>query len=149
MSFEREWAELKAKAEGEQAERLQLNQVLPPDRPGLLVRQDDLGAVGHEAFVLHRQLRKDADVTGSFGNADKADTVRAASELTSHSFELGKALKKTNSLWTSKLRTVLQGCAHISNHLDYTKSSHHKDDDKIGATMKHPMTTDEISSHLK
>ncbi|WP_019549189.1 hypothetical protein [Streptomyces sulphureus] len=75
--------------------------------------------MGHEAFVLHRQLRKDADVTGSFGHGEKADTVRAASELTSHSFELGKALKKTNSLWTSKLRTVLQGCAHISNHLDY------------------------------
>ncbi|CUM37738.1 hypothetical protein BN2537_4441 [Streptomyces venezuelae] len=31
----------------------------------LVVNQDDLGAVGHEAFVLHSQLQKEADIAGA------------------------------------------------------------------------------------
>jgi hypothetical protein len=35
----------------------------------LLVHQNDLGAVGHEAFILHAELKKKADVAGT--GADK------------------------------------------------------------------------------
>ena len=157
VGFAEEWAELKAQAENSQEQRVQLNSALPGapsgEAPTLVVRQDDLGEVGHEAALLHRQLRRDADVTGDFDTGGRANSVRAAEELSNGSFDVGEALEKTNRFWRTKLRTVLQGCAHISNHLDYTASSHRAEDERIGATMRHrdgsEMSVADISAHLK
>jgi hypothetical protein len=139
MAWE-EWEQVKAAAgePGGQA-RTQLNQ-LPVDQGAnggagdLVVSQDDLGAVGHDAYLLWDELRTTADIAGA--GADKGgegSTSQAASSLTSHGFTMGAGLTRTVEIWTSQAKSVLQACAHISNHLDYTKKLHADEDAKIAA----------------
>ncbi|MFI0089042.1 hypothetical protein [Streptomyces bobili] len=102
----------------------------------LVVSQDDLGAVGHDAYLLWDELRTTADIAGAGAGADKGgegSTSQAASSLTSHGFSMGAGLTKTVEIWTSQAKSVLQACAHISNHLDYTKKLHAEEDAKIAA----------------
>ncbi|MFF1476065.1 hypothetical protein ACFVYD_00455 [Streptomyces sp. NPDC058301] len=69
MSFEQEWTQLKtAAAEKQDATRTRLNGVPDDDRRGagrtdgdLVVSQQDLAAVGDEAFKLHQRLGTDGD----------------------------------------------------------------------------------------
>ncbi|WP_432007253.1 hypothetical protein [Streptomyces parvus] len=102
----------------------------------LVVHQDDLGAVGHEAFVLHGELKRRADIAGT--GADKSgagSTMQAAAVLKSHSLRIGSELETTVEVWSSQVKHVLQACAHISNHLDFTKKLHARDDVKIAAEV--------------
>ncbi|MEU3601515.1 hypothetical protein ABZ714_22755 [Streptomyces sp. NPDC006798] len=103
----------------------------------LVVTQDDLGAVGHEAFVLHDRLRKGADLAGKgAGRSGEGSTALAARELSGRNLDSGGELYNTLSVWTSQVKTVLQMCAHISNHLDYSKKSHASDDAHIEAVIR-------------
>ncbi|CAM5561223.1 hypothetical protein GCM10010329_69750 [Streptomyces spiroverticillatus] len=116
------------------------NQPKPAPAPraaDLVAHQDDLGAVGHEAHVLHGALLKHADMAGHEPNSTTTCAPpRAATALTRHHFAMGAALTTTTTLWTSQLRALLQACAHISNHLDHTKASHARDDAKIRTTIR-------------
>jgi hypothetical protein len=118
---------------------MQLNQA-PPGGSGdsdLVVYQDDLGAVGHEAFILHGELKKKADIAGT--GADKngsGSTMQAAAALKSHNLGLGAELESTVEIWSSQVKHVLQACAHISNHLDYTKKMHAQEDAGIAAEIR-------------
>ena len=38
---------------------------------------------------------------------------------------------KVHDYWQTHLRTLLDACAQISNHLDYSKAQHAKDEVKI------------------
>ncbi|MFI8853846.1 hypothetical protein [Streptomyces sp. 891-h] len=124
------------------------------DEPSLVVHQDDLGAVGHEAFKLHGMLRKKADI-GNAGRDGKelSSTASAAKEMSSHHLLTGDELDTTLATWSSQVKTVLQMCAHISNHLDYSKKAHMHDDREIAASMRHrdgtPMSPSEILKHVK
>ncbi len=134
-----EWERAKAAASEGQASRMQLNQTGPGGAGDLdlVVYQDDLGAVGHEAFVLHGELKKRADIAGA--GVDKngsGSTMRAAAELKSHDLGLGPELESTVEVWTSQVKHVLQACAHISNHLDYSKKRHVEEDAKIVAEIR-------------
>ena len=140
MTWE-EWEKAKGRVAERGVAHMQLNH--QPDRGGgtgaedLVVHQDDLGRVGHEAFLLHARLHDQADIAGA--GADKSGagtTMQAASDLKSHHFEMGSALETTVSVWTSQVKTVLQALAHISNHLDYSKRLHAHDDARIGAEMR-------------
>ncbi|MFJ6634195.1 hypothetical protein ACIQMR_22825 [Streptomyces sp. NPDC091376] len=146
MSWD-EWEQLKSAAGERQPTGMQLNQV-PADpggsgtggsgTGGLVVNQDDLGAVGHEAFILHGELSKGADLAGM--GADKSgagSTMQASSELSRNHFALGPALGTALSVWDTSLKTLLQACAHISNHLDYSKAQHANDDAQIAASLRH------------
>lgn len=159
MSFNDEWAQLKQAATERQTTHMQLNQ-LPADggskggSKDLVVHQDDLGAVGNEAFSLHGRLQKKADIAGAGANKDgSGSSAQAAKALTTHNFTMGSALSTTVTTWTSQVKTVLQMCAHISNHLDYSKKRHAEDDAHVAATMKHrdgsAMTASEISKLVK
>ncbi|MFJ2744061.1 hypothetical protein ACIO3O_30915 [Streptomyces sp. NPDC087440] len=114
----------------------QLKSAPTPRAADLVAHQDDLGAVGHEAYVLHRALLQHADVAGHEPNS-------AAVTLTRHHFAMGAALASTTTVWTSQLRALLQACAHISNHLDHTKAAHARDDAKIRTTLR-GITTPEV-----
>ncbi|MEU0337297.1 hypothetical protein ABZ261_28860, partial [Streptomyces sp. NPDC006193] len=48
----------------------------------------------------------------------------------------GSALEQTVETWTSQVKAVLQACAHISDHLDYSQKLHAEDDAKIGAVLR-------------
>ncbi|MEU7607462.1 hypothetical protein [Streptomyces sp. NPDC041003] len=42
-------------------------------------------------------------------------------------FALGAALSTVADKWHDQLGTLLDACAHISNHLDYTQNAHAED----------------------
>lgn len=137
-----EWEQLKAQAAERHSTHMRLNQ-LPAEGGGgggggdLVVRQDDLGAVGHDAYLLYDDLRKGADIaTAGAGKDGAGSTAQAAAALTSHHFETGAALDRTVEIWSSQLKSVLQACAHISNHLDYSQKRHADDDAQIAAVVR-------------
>ncbi|MFE3602512.1 hypothetical protein ACFXP3_38690 [Streptomyces sp. NPDC059096] len=41
-----------------------------------------------------------------------------------------------NKTWETQVKTLLQACAHISNHLDYTKKSNKAHDEWIDAQLR-------------
>ncbi|MFF4843863.1 hypothetical protein [Streptomyces collinus] len=137
-----EWEQLKAKAADQQSTHMRLNQ-LPADGGGgspqgagdLVVRQDDLGAVGHEANILYDDVKSQADIAAGSGGGAGA-TTQAATTLKSHGFQTGGALETTVEVWSSQVNSVLQACAHISDHLDYTQKRHAEDDARIGAVLR-------------
>ncbi|MBX9395738.1 hypothetical protein K4749_19570 [Streptomyces sp. TRM72054] len=136
-----EWEQLKAQAADRQSTHTQLNQAPTQGpstggKPDLVVRQDDLGAVGHDAFVLHGDLVKKVDIAGAGMNSDHAgSTHQAASALSKSNFTMGDELMTTLSVWESQVKAVRQACAHISNHLDFSKKLHANDDAEIGAVI--------------
>ncbi|QTD98517.1 hypothetical protein [Streptomyces cyanogenus] len=137
MAWE-EWERAKAAAAAGQRTRMRLNQAGssgsgPAD---LVVHQDDLGAVGHEAFILHGELSKKADIAAAGSGSDASgSTMQAAAALKSHHLGLGSELESTVEIWTSQVKHVLQACAHISDHLDYSKKLHARDDARIAADL--------------
>jgi hypothetical protein len=150
-----EWEKAKAAASAGGSTRVQLNQTAPVDAgdADLVVHQDDLGAVGHEAFILHGELKKKADIAGA--GADKngsGSTMQAASSLKSHHLGLGSELESTVEVWTSQVKNVLQACAHISNHLDYTKKLHAQEDVGIAAEVRGrtgPLPVSSLNDYFK
>ncbi|MFE6493590.1 hypothetical protein [Streptomyces sp. NPDC057748] len=130
MSFEEEWAGLKADA----AARMQLNSV-PTEGPGagpsdgdLVIHDDELGKIGHFAYQLHNNLKAD-------GKHARTTSEAAGTSLSSDGFEMGKALTAASKAWDKQVGTLVDSCAHISNHLDYSKASKKKDDDWVAAQV--------------
>ncbi|MEU2068568.1 hypothetical protein [Streptomyces anulatus] len=140
MTFEKEWAELRAAA----AERgaLQINSAPAQGGGGsadLVVNRDDLGAIGNDAYELRTKLSKDGDHA-------RPATFDAAIALTNGNFASGSAVLKVHDFWQTHLKTLLDSCAHISNHLDYTKALHSKDDVKIGGDLS---SISKLSEYMK
>ncbi|MEE1739052.1 hypothetical protein PUR49_21430 [Streptomyces sp. BE147] len=136
-----EWENSKAAVAAGRQASMRINQVPGGSGGGgqadLVVNQDDLGGVGHEAFMLHSQLHKEADIAGSGADKEGAgSTMQAAAALKGSGFALGDELQTTVSVWTSQVKSVLQACAHISNHLDYSKKAHAEDDAAIAASLR-------------
>ncbi|WP_432027251.1 hypothetical protein [Streptomyces sp. 1222.5] len=136
-----EWEQLKSQAAERRSTSMQLNHV--PDAgggggsPDLVVHQDDLGAIGHEASSLHGDLRVQADVAGmGMPGHGAGNSMQAATELSSSNFSLGDNLSLTVEMWTSQVNSLLDACALISNHLDYSKKLHANDDAQIAAEVK-------------
>jgi hypothetical protein len=112
---------------------MRLNRV--PDEPSgaggnadLSVNQDKLGAIGGAANDLYTRLKTDGDTA-------RASTAEAASGLTVSGFRTGSAVQTVHDTWNSQLKTLLDACAHISNHLDYSVAQHAKDDAEISTSM--------------
>ncbi|WP_323181589.1 hypothetical protein [Streptomyces sp. NBC_00572] len=120
----------------------------------LVVAQDDLGAVGHEAYLLHEQLREEPDIAGvGSDKSGEGATVQAANELSLRHMTMGNELLTTLSVWDSQVKTVLQMCAHISNHLDYSKRSYAENDKRIEDSLRHrdgtAVSVSEISTYVR
>ncbi|MEU8619199.1 hypothetical protein [Streptomyces sp. NPDC048623] len=134
MSFDDEWAHLKAAAVENQT-AMRLNQLDGGGGGGgggsnpeavLTVEQSDLAAIGNAAFKLHQRLATD-------GNHAKASTEEAGTAMR-QDFALGPALSTVAEKWGTQLSTLLDACGHISNHLEYSKKAH-ADDEYVIATQ--------------
>ncbi|MFJ8074661.1 hypothetical protein ACIQ7Q_12190 [Streptomyces sp. NPDC096176] len=140
MSFETEWASVRSEATSNVSMRL--NQV--PDEGGgssnvdLSVSQDKLGAIGSAAYVLHGRL-------SAVGKQANASTSEAATMMTSNGFRTGVAMSTVHETWGSQLNTLLDACANISNHLDYSAASHEKEEKDIVASL----SVSKINEYLK
>ncbi|WP_158104793.1 hypothetical protein, partial [Streptomyces milbemycinicus] len=95
----------------------------------LVVKRDDLGRVGHAAYELHGGLR-------AAGGHAKATSKAAGTDLTTDHFATGAALTKVADTWQSQVDTLLEACARISNHLDYS-TKRYGDEDATIATGLH------------
>ncbi|OEJ32181.1 hypothetical protein [Streptomyces subrutilus] len=140
MSFDEEWSAARATAAANVSMRL--NQV-PVDpggggAGGLDLNQDHIGAIGSEAYKLHSRLQTD-------GKHAATSTAEAAGALTKENFASGAALLKANTLWESQVKTLVAACANISNGLNYSLSSHAKDEEQLRADF----TTSALDSYLK
>ncbi|MFE7748071.1 hypothetical protein [Streptomyces sp. NPDC057428] len=136
-----EWEQLKAEAAEKSSARMQLNQ-LPPEAGGgppaqgdLKVNQKDLAAIGNVAYRMYGDLEK-------AGDHARASTQKAAGTLTTETFALGGALDHVASRWIDQVRSLMDACAHISNHLDYTKAAHAGDEAYIATVVSNIETLD-------
>lgn len=124
MSFDHEWAELKKNAQ------MSLNSASTMEGDAdLIIRDDDMGKIGHAAFLLHRHLL-------SAGTHAQSDTEAAAKSLKSDGFETGVALAKAARAWQDQMEVLADSCGHISNHLDYSVKSANENDDFIATQIE-------------
>ncbi|MET7859995.1 hypothetical protein ABZS81_22810 [Streptomyces sp. NPDC005318] len=144
MTFDAEWAALRAESAQQVDMRLngaddgKTRQSGPRD-PDLSVNQDDLGAVGHDAYDLRTRVSKEGDHA-------RPATFEAAIGLTNGNFAGGSALLKVHDRWNTHLKTLLDACAQISDHLNYTKAAHAKDDVQIGGDL---ISVSKLNEYLK
>ncbi|WP_327190719.1 hypothetical protein [Streptomyces xinghaiensis] len=124
-----EWEQLKASAAERQSTQMQLNQLPEEDRPNtgtapgdLQVHQKDLAEIGDEAFKLYQDLLK---------KARPQDTSSAGSDLDQQGFALGAALRHVSTRWDKQLGSLLDACALISNHMEFSNKVHGDDDTRI------------------
>ncbi|GAB2793052.1 hypothetical protein ACWGJ2_08825 [Streptomyces sp. NPDC054796] len=112
----------------------------------LVVHDDELGALGNLAHDLRQKLSTDADHA-------RQTTFDASIELFNDGLDMGSALTELHDAWNTKLGTLKEACAHISNHLDYSRAQHAKDEDKIATQMKtadgKAMTVSRINEYIK
>ncbi|MFE5214421.1 MULTISPECIES: hypothetical protein [Streptomyces] len=139
MAWE-EWEQLKAQAADRHSTRMQLNQY-PADQGGgstqgdLVVGHKDLEQVGHAAHDLFGHF------TTYSGHARVASEA-AAGGLKGEGFALGGALEHVTERWSEQTKSLLDACAHISNHLRYTKNQHAADDSYIAGAVSSIATLD-------
>lgn len=69
-----------------------------PSQADLAVNDDDLGAIGHDAYELRTRLSKDGDHA-------RPTTFDAAIALTNGNFVSGSGLLKVNDRWQTHLKT--------------------------------------------
>ncbi|MET7484778.1 hypothetical protein [Streptomyces sp. NPDC005538] len=129
-----EWEQLKAGAAARGPARMQLNHLA--DAGGntggsygdLKVGHSDLTKIGQQAHELYDQLWDKARVS-------LPTTESAAGNLSKQGFTLGNGLKHVAQRWDEQLKSLLDACAQISNHMQVTKKIHAGDDGYIGRAM--------------
>ncbi|MFC9815372.1 hypothetical protein ACFVJM_25205 [Streptomyces virginiae] len=140
MSFDEEWSAARAAAGSNVAMRLNQAPASAPGggAPDLALNQDQIGAIGSEAYALHTRLQTD-------GKHAATATTEAAGALTREGFASGAALLKANTVWEGQVKTLVAACATISNGLNYSLSSHAKDEQQLHADF----TASAIDTYLK
>lgn len=136
MSFDEEWAAARTTAAANVSMRL--NQAPGGGGSDLELNQDHIGAIGTEAHKLHARLQADAK------HATTA-TAEAGGALAKEGFASGAALTRLNSRWESQVKTLVAACAQISNGLNYSLSSHNKEEQQLYAEF----TTSKLDEYLK
>ncbi|KJK37877.1 hypothetical protein UK15_20520 [Streptomyces variegatus] len=140
-----EWEQLKAEAASKQSAHMQLNHV-PADPNGgmgtkdawgdLIVSQKDLSAIGKAAHDLFEDF-------GRYSDHARVSSLAAAGMLQSEGFALGGALSHVAERWVDQVQSLMDACAHISNHLRYTKNQHAADETYISTILSSISTLDE------
>ncbi|AZM75179.1 hypothetical protein D1J63_09540 [Streptomyces sp. KPB2] len=149
MAWE-EWEQLKSGAVERQSAHMQLNQ-LPAESGGgggsdLVVHDDELGKLGNMAYDLRERLRVDGDFA-------RPSTFTASNDLFNDGLDMGSALLEVHDAWNTQLQTLNEACAHISNHLDFSRARHAEDEAHVVTGMRNAagdlMTVSRINSYFK
>ncbi|WP_330457558.1 hypothetical protein [Streptomyces sp. NBC_00820] len=93
------------------------------------MHDDELGRLGNMAHDLRERLHVDGDFA-------RPTTFTASNDLFNDGLETGSALLEVHDAWNTQLQTLNEACAHISNHLDYSRAQHAKDDAQVGTGMR-------------
>ncbi|MGV9254248.1 hypothetical protein [Streptomyces sp. NPDC003697] len=134
MAWE-EWEQLKAQAAERHSARMQLNQLdggggtaRPSQYGDLKVKNSELQKLGTSAHELYNQLWDKARVAVPSSDA-------AAADLSKQGFALGAGLQHVSTRWDEQLKSLMDACAQISNHMHLTKKLHADDDGYIERQM--------------
>ncbi|MBJ7907525.1 hypothetical protein IF655_29995 [Streptomyces sp. DSM 110735] len=128
-----EWEQLKADAAKSRSAHTRIDHV-PPDGGGpvprgdLTVHDTDLTAIGKAAHGLFEDF-------GHYSDHARMSSLKAAGGLTDEGFAIGSALDHVAQHWVDQVQTLLDACAHISNHLRFTKNQHAADESYIAGTL--------------
>ncbi|MEU9989367.1 hypothetical protein AB0E10_21745 [Streptomyces sp. NPDC048045] len=90
--------------------------------------QKDLAAIGSAAHELFEDF-------GRYSDHARIASMKAAGGLQNQGFALGSALDHVAEHRIDQVQTLLDACAHISNHLRYTKNQHAADESYIAGTL--------------
>jgi hypothetical protein len=134
-----EWEQLKSQAAERRSAQMQLNQLDPGDgSPGvaggpsrygdLKVPNASLTKISKSAHGLYNELWDKARVA-----APASDS--AAGDLSKQGFALGAGLRHVAIRWEQQLKSLMDACAQITNHLQVSKSIHAGDDHYISRQM--------------
>ncbi|MEU9989377.1 hypothetical protein AB0E10_21795 [Streptomyces sp. NPDC048045] len=134
-----EWEQLKAQAAEGKSTHMQLNHVDPgggtygpyvtPSKTGdLKVGHGDLVKIGSAAHHLYDQLWDKARVATPSSDS-------AAGDLSKQGFALGAGLQRVSDRWDEQLKSLMDACAQISNHMQVTKAVHVNDESYIQRQM--------------
>ncbi|TXS57199.1 hypothetical protein [Streptomyces sp. t39] len=138
MSWD-EWDQLKASAADKGAAQMQLNEAPAQEGGGtygdLTASQSDLAKIGNNAYKLFNRLWDEARVAGP-------SSSKAAEDLKAQGFELGGGLAHVAKRWDEQLRSLRDGCSHISNHMRVTKKIHKDDEHYITGQLSSIATLD-------
>jgi hypothetical protein len=141
-----EWEQLKSQAQtrsggpaGTQIDQLAPDSgggaALPASTGDLKVTQHDLTKIGSQAHTLYDNLWDRARLDGTSVDA-------AANDLTTQGFALGAGLTHVSNRWDEQLKSLLDACAQISNHMQVTKKIHAGDEAYIQREMSSIATLD-------
>ncbi|MEU1485201.1 hypothetical protein [Streptomyces sp. NPDC005752] len=130
-----EWEQLKRDAAERSSVGMRLNQI-PADGGGgggasngdLVVHDDQLGKLGNTAYELRQQFSTDSDFA-------RPSTFTASIDLFNDGLDMGSALTELHDAWNTQTATLKEACAHISNHFDFTRAQHSKDEVHIRTEM--------------
>ncbi|MEU3303385.1 hypothetical protein ABZ729_26770 [Streptomyces sp. NPDC006678] len=151
-----EWEQAKAAAANRsEPTQMRLNQ-LPAEGSGpsgtgggsgdLVVHDDVLGKLGDMARSLREQL-------SNYGDHARVATFEASNDLFNSGLDMGAGLLQVHDAWNTKLATLKEACGHISNGLDYSRSTHRKTEQKLVLGMNAldgtPMTQSRIYDQIK
>ncbi|MFF7241667.1 hypothetical protein [Streptomyces collinus] len=133
-----EWEQLKAQAASGKSAHMQINHVdggggtYPSAAPGktgdLKVGHKDLEKIGGAAHHLYDQLWDKARVA-------TPSSTSAAGDLSKQGFALGAGLQHVSNRWEEQLKSLMDACAQISNHMQTTKVVHANDENYIQRQM--------------
>ncbi|WP_371555150.1 hypothetical protein OG416_09480 [Streptomyces longwoodensis] len=90
----------------------------------LKTSQKDLAALGRSAHTLYNDLWDRARVAVPTSDS-------AATDLTQQGFALGAGLQHVSTRWEEQLKSLMDACAHIANHMHVTRALHDGDDGYI------------------
>ncbi|MGW4320937.1 hypothetical protein ACWEMW_17310 [Streptomyces sp. NPDC004684] len=134
-----EWEQLKREAAERRSASMQLNHAaaVGDEQQGgdLTVEYQDLAAIGNKAFDLWDSL-------GNHGRDARSSSQTAASDLKGQGFSLGGGLDHVQERWERQLPSLLDACAHISNHLEFTKRVHQGNEHYISGQLSSIATLD-------
>ncbi|MCX5199620.1 hypothetical protein OOK31_38070 [Streptomyces sp. NBC_00249] len=130
MSFDEEWSAARAAAAAARV-------TAAPAAKDLELNQDHIGAIGSEAYELHSRLQADARHAATA-------TSEAAAALAKEGFASGAALATAQARWEGQVKTLVAACAQISNGLNYSLSSHRKEEQRLYAEF----TSSKIAEYL-
>ncbi|MFE0389439.1 hypothetical protein ACFW1F_36055 [Streptomyces bungoensis] len=92
------------------------------------MHQKDLAAIGSAAHELFQDF-------GRYGDEARLSSMKAAGGLRGEGFALGAALDHVAEHWIEQVQTLLDACAHISDHLRFTENQHAADESYIAGAL--------------
>ncbi|WP_405802427.1 hypothetical protein OG291_22910 [Streptomyces halstedii] len=134
-----EWEQLKSDAADKRSAHMRLNQAV------------DIGDGGGDDLVVHDdELRQKFGTDSDFA---RPSTFTASVDLFNDGLDMGSALTELHDAWNTQSQTLKEACAHISNHFDFTRAQHAKDEVQIRTGMRDAdgdlMSVSKINEYIK